>query len=122
MQIQLENPEGNTIDAYSENQIQINGQVYNKSLLVSSSFLDTELNIKNIEQLDYQLLKKHIDELKPEIILIGHQQSGKYADPALMAQLAAEGIGLEAMSLDAACRTYNILVGEYRKVLAYLLF
>ena len=41
---------------------------------------------------------------------------------ALTAEIAKAGIGLEVMDLQAACRTYNILVAEERKVAAALLF
>ena len=46
----------------------------------------------------------------------------RFPHPRLTAPLAQAGIGLEVMDLQAACRTYNILVAEERKVAAALLF
>ena len=46
----------------------------------------------------------------------------RFPHPRLTAPLARAGIGLEVMTLQAACRTYNILVAEERKVAAALLF
>ena len=45
----------------------------------------------------------------------------RFPDPALSRRLAASGIGLEVMDTRAACRTYNILIAEGRKVVAAIL-
>lgn len=122
MQIQLEKTEGNSIEAYSEGKIQINGQIYCNSLLVSQDKLIESIEFANIKQISYPSILLHIDEIQPEIILIGHSQTGVFADVKLISELASQGIGFEAMSIDAACRTFNILVGESRRVMAYFLF
>ena len=59
-------------------------------------------------------------ELKPEIILIGTGALAALPDLTLMDALAARGIGLEFMTTPAACRTYNVLVQEQRRVVAAL--
>jgi uncharacterized protein len=59
-------------------------------------------------------------ELKPEIILIGAGESSPLPDVDLMSALAARGVGLELMTTPAACRTYNVLVHEERRVVAAL--
>src|SRR5262245_4853366 len=67
---------------------------------------------------DFQVLK----ELGAEIVLLGTGPKQRFPHPRLTAALAQAGIGLEVMDLRAACRTYNILVAEERKVAAALLF
>jgi uncharacterized protein len=57
-----------------------------------------------------------------EILILGTGAKQRFPHPRLTAPLARSGIGLEVMSLQAACRTYNILVAEERKVAAALLF
>lgn len=61
-------------------------------------------------------------ELGPELVLLGTGARLRFPHPRLAAPLARAGIGLEVMDLQAACRTYNILVAEERVVAAALLF
>src|SRR5216110_2752960 len=63
-----------------------------------------------------------LKDLKTEIVLLGTGPRQRFPHPRLSAPLAAARIGLEVMDLKAACRTYNILVAEERKVAAALLF
>jgi uncharacterized protein len=59
--------------------------------------------------------------LAPEIVLLGTGSSLRFPHPSLARPLAAAGIGLEVMDTSAACRTYNMLMAEGRKVAAALL-
>ncbi|MBI5936238.1 MAG: Mth938-like domain-containing protein [Betaproteobacteria bacterium] len=60
-------------------------------------------------------------EYRPELVLLGTGSRLRLPSPALYAGLLAERIGLEAMDLGAACRTYNLLAGEGRRVAAALI-
>jgi uncharacterized protein len=62
-----------------------------------------------------------IVELAPEIVLLGTGARFTFPMPALLAPLYKAGIGVEAMDTPAACRTYNILLGEGRNVVAALI-
>lgn len=59
--------------------------------------------------------------LKPEILLLGTGAQQRFAHPRLYQALVAAGIAVECMSTAAACRTYNILMAEDRKVVAAIL-
>ena len=59
--------------------------------------------------------------LKPEILLLGTGTQLRFPHPRLYQQLIGAGIGVECMDTAAACRTYNILMGEDRKVVAGIL-
>lgn len=59
--------------------------------------------------------------LAPEVVLLGTGDRQRLPAPALYAAFAARGIGLEAMDNRAACRTYNLLLGEYRDVAVALM-
>ena len=59
--------------------------------------------------------------LKPAIVLIGTGTHQQLAPGAVMAGFLARGIGLEAMDSRAAARTYNLLAGEGRRVVAIFL-
>jgi uncharacterized protein len=62
-----------------------------------------------------------IAALKPEVVIFGSGAQLRFVSPALMRGLMAQRIGVETMDTGAACRTYNVLVNEGRKVLAALL-
>ena len=54
-------------------------------------------------------------------MLLGTGPVFRFPEAARLAPLYQAGIGVEVMDTPAACRTYNILMGEGRKVLAALL-
>ena len=57
-----------------------------------------------------------IVELKPEVVLIGTGDTLIFPDTKLTYQLMEQGIGVEVMDTAAACRTYNVLMHESRRV------
>ncbi len=59
-----------------------------------------------------------IAELKPEIVILGTGAQQRFPQSELTRALAASGAGIEVMDSRAACRTYNILAAEGRKVAA----
>lgn len=59
--------------------------------------------------------------LQPELVIFGSGSRLRFAPPALLRNLMAARIGVETMDTGAACRTYNVLAGESRKVVAALL-
>jgi uncharacterized protein len=60
-------------------------------------------------------------ELKPEVLLLGTGAKQQFAHPDLYRALIQARIAVEFMDTPAACRTYNILVAEDRKVVAAVL-
>ncbi len=60
-------------------------------------------------------------EAKPELVIFGSGARLRFPPPAFLRSLMAQRIGVETMDTLAACRTYNILAGEGRKVMAALL-
>jgi uncharacterized protein len=98
----------------------VNGQRYDSSLIVMPDQVlpwDASEFIKMTEE-HFEKLK----DLRVEILLLGTGPRQRFPHPSLTAPLAAAGIGVEVMDLKAACRTYNILVAEERKVAAALMF
>ncbi len=59
--------------------------------------------------------------LDPELVLFGSGQRLRFPHPRLLAPLTARGVGVETMDVQAACRTFNILAQEGRRVVALLL-
>lgn len=71
-----------------------------------------------------QLTTEHfalLANLKPELVIFGSGTRLQFPPPAFLRGLMAQRTGLETMDTLAACRTYNILAGEGRHVVAALL-
>ncbi len=58
---------------------------------------------------------------RPELVIFGSGTRLRFPPPALLRSLMDKRIGIETMDTLAACRTYNILAGEGRQVIAALL-
>ncbi|CAM3016344.1 Mth938-like domain-containing protein [Legionella worsleiensis] len=121
MNITLETAEQHAIQAYGEKQIQINSVIYERSLIVSREEIITEVAINDIQNIDENYVTL-LTQFNPEIIIIGHERPGTFPPFSIISKLSQLGIGMETMSVGAACRTYNILLGEYRKVVAGFIF
>jgi uncharacterized protein len=70
-----------------------------------------------------ELQPAHLEKLlalKPELVLLGTGPTQRFPPAAVRTALATRGVGLEIMDLGAACRTFNILVQEERRVAAGL--
>ena len=117
MHINLEAAELHAIQAYTDHSIQINSILYEQSLIVSKEEIITDVTIKNIQAINEYYLNLLL-QFNPEIILIGHEQIGKFPPVSILSQLSQQRIGIECMSIGAACRTYNVLLGEQRAVVA----
>jgi uncharacterized protein len=59
--------------------------------------------------------------LQPELVVFGSGSRLRFVPAALLRSLIEHGVGVETMDTAAACRTYNVLAGEGRHVLAALL-
>ena len=63
---------------------------------------------------------ERLRDLRSEVVLLGTGNRQRFPHPRLTRPLSDARIGLEVMDTQAACRTYNILVAESRKVAAAL--
>jgi uncharacterized protein len=110
----------NVITAYGDDYVSVNGQRHASSLVVLPEKLLSwrPESFDALKSEDFESLKG----LQADIVLLGTGPKQRFPDPRLTAPLAAAGIGIEVMDLKAACRTFNILAAEERKVAAALLF
>jgi uncharacterized protein len=111
----------NLFTAYGDDYAAVNGEKHEKNLiLLPESIVPawSTANITTLSESDMQILLG----LGTEIVLLGTGRSLRFPASALLRPFAPAGIGLEVMDLKAACRTYNILASEGRKVAAALLF
>jgi uncharacterized protein len=114
------NSGANTITGYGDGYVEINQTPYAHAVLLSSDGAIMEWPVKTFEGLDAHHFEQMI-ALKPELILIGTGSKQRFPKPELLKALIAAKIGFEIMDSQAACRTYNILVGEGRQVLLALI-
>ena len=121
MKLHAAGPTGlNTITGYGEGYVAVNGERRESSVIV----LPDRLVAWEAREFS-ELAPEHFrvfEALEVEIVLLGTGPTQRFPHPRLTAALAAKRIGLEVMDVQAACRTYNILVAEERKVAAALLF
>lgn len=111
---------GNMITAYGDDYVMVNGARRDSSVIVTASDLKpwSAADFEHLNEQDFAELA----ELGADIVLLGTGKRQRFPHPRLSAALAAKRIGLEVMDLKAACRTYNILIGEERKVALALVF
>ena len=109
----------NLIRRYGADFIVIGEQEIRSSCLVTANSLEPWTPRSVVE-----LRAEHLGalfELAPEVVVLSTGAKQLFPRAALRAEFATRRIGLEVMEIGAACRTYNVLVGEERRVLAALL-
>jgi Uncharacterized conserved protein len=107
----------NAFTGYGEGYVAVNGARHEASLVVGADRLITDWPARSIDALSADHLAA-IVEMRPEIVLIGTGAKFVFPEAARLAPLYNAGIGVEVMDTPAACRTYNILMGEGRNVVA----
>ena len=110
----------NTFTAYGEGYVSVNTVRYVGNLIVLPERLIpnwTPASFNSLRLADFELLAT----LDTEIILLGTGKQLRFPRPELMQPLIAVRKGLEVMDVHAACRTYNVLINEGRKVAAALI-
>lgn len=110
----------NLFTHYGEGYVMVNQQRFERSLIVLPDRLIADWAPRDLDALkeaDFEILA----ELDVEIVLLGTGAKMRFPHPRLSAPLAAKRMGFEVMDTFAAARTYNILIGEDRRVAAALL-
>ena len=121
MKFHLEQSAGkNAFTGYGEGYVSVNGERHEASLVVGAERVITDWPARSVDSLAADHLAA-IVEMAPEIVLIGSGPKFTFPDPARLAPLYKAGIGVEVMDTPAACRTYNILMGDGRNVVAALI-
>jgi uncharacterized protein len=110
----------NHIQSVSEKEIRIAGEAHSRSLVVTAEFLIADWPVGKPEDIAPEHLEA-ILELRPEVVLIGTGRRQVFLQPALLMAFYQRGIGVEMMTTQAACRTFNVLISDNRKVAAALL-
>ena len=110
----------NTFTAYGEGYVMVNERRIEKSVVVLPGRIIADWEATSFEALAPQHLAALVG-LGNEILLLGTGSRLRFPAAELLRPLVEAGIGVEVMDVRAACRTYNILLAEERKVAAALL-
>ncbi|SFD36590.1 Mth938-like domain-containing protein [Paracidovorax konjaci] len=120
MKFQPDRSDSQTISAYGPDWIAVNGEKLTASVVIGARGVRQEWNCARFEDLTAEHFAVLAD-LDAEVIIFGSGQRNRFPPPAWLRPLMVKRVGLETMDTQAACRTYNILAGEGRNVVAALL-
>lgn len=109
----------NRIHSYAAGRIVIADTTYNSSLILTSEAIIDDWQPENISQLTTDDLDQII-ELGPELVVLGTGTSLQFPEPEISMAFHSRNIGIEVMDTGAACRAFNFLAGDGRKVVAAL--
>ena len=104
-----------TVTAYDDTGIEINAGHFSTSLIVLPEIAPMPWPVESFDTLS----AAHFDQIGaafPDVVILGTGKKQRFVHPKLTASLIARRIGVECMDNQAACRTYNILMAEGRKV------
>ncbi len=122
MKIHLDTGDGRhfMIRAYEPGSLIVGENRYERSLILTPDRIIDDWRPQYLNQVDSAALQQLAD-LYPEVVLLGTGREQGFPSPDCLSALTDRGIGVECMDTGAACRTYNLLMGEGRKVVAGLL-
>lgn len=110
-----------TVTGYFAGGVEINAQPYDYSLYMLPEVAPRAWPVASFDT----LTAEHFEQLaaeSPDVVILGTGERQRFVHPRLTTPLTSKRIGVECMDTNAACRTYNILMGEGRKVTLALIF
>lgn len=110
----------NRVSSYSAKEIVINKTPFINSFILFPDKILPDWHVSQVSDLsikDFEIIL----EFNPEIILFGSGNTMIFPDPRIIASIQNHNIGFEVMDTMAACRSYNVLLNEERRVAAALI-
>ncbi|MGB6056502.1 MAG: Mth938-like domain-containing protein [Burkholderiaceae bacterium] len=104
-----------TVTAYDDAGVEINAVRFTGSLLVLPETPPAIWPVTSFGALAPEHFAQ-IEATVPDVVILGTGARQQFVHPRLTAALTARRVGVECMDNKAACRTYNILMAEGRKV------
>ena len=123
MKLHADKPHQLSITAHGPGWVSVNGKRHERSLLLSTQGLCRDWAPLRFEALQPSHFEQLLagEDVPPELLIFGSGPRLRFAPPVCLRALIERGIGVETMDTAAACRTYNILASEGRRVIAALL-
>ncbi len=117
MKLTLESRNRYLIRGYDAGEVRVNDQVIHHNCLICADQV-LQWPVKN----ELELADIHpLLTLNPEVVILGLPNIQHLPAASIYAAFLEKGIGFEVMDIGAACRTFNILLGEDRRVVAALM-
>ena len=120
MKFHLNAGTGNLFTAYGPGYVEINKVRHESNLVVFPDHIASDWATGGFDGLVAEDFTSLL-EWKPEIVLLGTGAAIRFPHPRLYAGLTAARIGVDVMDVQAACRTFNVLAAEGRRVAAALI-
>lgn len=121
MKLHLEAPTSqNMFSGYGPGYVSVNGTRHERSIVVMQDRLLADWAPASVDALGAEHLAP-LAVLELEVILLGTGEKLRFPKPEVMRPIIDARIGFEVMDVQAAARTYNILLAEGRRVAAALL-
>ncbi len=120
MKFQPDRSNAQTISGYGPGWISVDAEKITHSVLLGSSGLRQAWPCTRYEDLTPEHFAQ-LATLETELVIFGSGTRNRFPPPPWLAPLMIRRLGLETMDTAAACRTYNILAGEGRNVVAALI-
>jgi len=120
MKLQPDRIDTQSVTAYGSGWVAIQGEKITHSVLISSEGLRLDWRCQSFDDLGPHHFAQLVD-LDVELVIFGSGERLRFPKPEWQVGLMQRRVGLETMDTQAACRTYNILAGEGRKVAAALI-
>ena len=120
MKFHLATAAGNVFTGYGDGYVEINKIRYETNVIVTPEQIATDWAPEGFGALTRENFKDLL-KLTPEIVLLATGRTIRFPHPRLTADLPAVRVGIEIMDSPAACRTFNVLAAEGRRVVAALL-
>lgn len=118
MQLTLENPDHTYFLRGADGQVAlVNERRLEASFVLSPDTLIEGWAVQDVRNLSLDDLAPLL-ALDPELIVLGAGATQAFPPPATLAACLSRGVGLETMTNAAAARTFNVLAGEGRRVVA----
>lgn len=121
MRLDLDRPAGvNIIHAVSAGEIRVGDRLIRTSVIIGAEDIIPDWPVSSTQDIDESSLASVL-ALEPDILLLGTGRNLVFPSARVHAGILARNIGLEVMDTPAACRTYNVLAAEGRRVIAALI-
>ena len=115
------NPAVTLVRSYSNGELRVGEQVFHRSCILTPDAVVPDWRPTKVEDLEERDLET-LFAAKPELVLLGTGDRQRFPAVQIRGAFVRASVGLETMDLGAACRTFNVLVQEGRRVCAALLF
>lgn len=110
----------NLVKLLDSGEFVVNEVLYTQSIIVTVDNVITDWSAQSVEDLSTEHFRM-LAQFDPEILILGTGANLKFPDRLFFEPLVQQGCGYEVMNSRSACSTFNLLIGDDRKVVAALL-